>query len=140
VVLGARLDEAGLSGRVEVDSCGIGGWHAGERMDDRAAATLSAHDYDPTSHRARQLTAAWFADHDLLLAMDHDNDRQARALAPSSADADRVRMFRSFDPEASEADDQVPDPWYGSPEGFERVLATIERTTKAIVAALDEST
>lgn len=137
VVLTERLGEAGLADRVEVESCGIGGWHIGEPMDDRAAATLDAHGYDPSAHRARQLTAAWFDDYDLLLTMDHDNYRGALALAPSAETAERVRMYRAFDPDATD-DAEVPDPWYGGPEGFERVLATIERTTKELVTRLEE--
>lgn len=138
VVMTDRLDDAGLSERVTVDSCGIGDWHAGEPMDDRAAATLNAHGYDPTAHRARKLTAAWFDDHDLLLCMDHDNHRAALALA-RTADADRIRMYRAYDPDAPGADAEVPDPWYGGPEGFERVLATIERTTKELVVRLERT-
>lgn len=138
VVLTERLAEADLQDRVSVESCGIGDWHVGEPMDDRAAATLHAHDFDPSAHRARQLTAAWFDDYDLLLTMDRANYRDALALAPSPEAADRVRMYRAYDPDA-DSDDEVPDPWYGGPEGFERVLATIERTTERLVARLAES-
>lgn len=132
VVLTAALDDAGLSDRVVVDSSGTGGWHADEAMDDRAAATLGAHGYDPTRHRARQFDAEWFDEHDLILAMDHSNYRDVRSLAPSVDDAERVRMFRAYDPAASEHDNEVPDPWYGGGDGFERVLTMIERTTKAL--------
>lgn len=134
VVVTSALDDAGLDGEVEVDSCGTGGWHAGEPMDDRAAATLSAHGYDPTKHRAQQFTADWYANHDLLLTMDHDNYRDVVALAPTGEAAERVQMFRTYDPSGSDSDDEVPDPWYGGPAGFERVLTTIERTAKELVA------
>ncbi len=133
VVLTAALANAGLSDRVEVDSSGTGGWHTGDPMDDRAAATLEAHGYDPTRHRAQRFAASWYAEHDLILTMDRSNHRDVLASAPSPADAERVRMFRAYDPDASEGDDEVPDPWYGGPEGFERVLVTVERTAKAIV-------
>lgn len=139
VVLTERLDDAGLSDRVVVDSCGVGGWHAGDPMDDRAATTLRARDYDPSLHRARMLTPEWFDDHDLLLTMDHDNYRDARDLAPHREPADRVRMYRRFDPEGGDGDDEVPDPWYGGPDGFERVLATIERTSEALVGRLRQT-
>ena len=57
-------------------------------------------------------------------------------LADDVVDAGRVRMFRSFDPEATEGDEEVDDPWYGGPESFQRVLAVVERTSDAIVAAV----
>ena len=138
VVLTAALDDAGLSDRVVIDSSGTGGWHTGETMDDRAAATLEAHGYDASRHRAQQFDATWFDEHDLILTMDGANYRDVGALSPSSAETERIRMFRAYDPDASETDDEVPDPWYGGPAGFERVLDTIERTTKALVDKLDE--
>lgn len=137
VVLTAALEDAGLSDRVEVNSSGTGAWHIGDSMDDRAAATLDAHGYDSTRHRAQRFDATWYDEHDLILTMDHSNFQDVRATAPSPADAERVRMFRTYDPDASGDDDEVPDPWYGGPEGFERVLTTIERTTKALVADLE---
>ena len=57
VVLSQRVDDAGLAGRVTVTSCGTGDWHVGRPMDERAAATLRANDYDPSAHRAQQFVA-----------------------------------------------------------------------------------
>lgn len=128
VVLEERLAEAGLDDRVTVDSSGTGGWHVGERMDPRAAATLVDAGYDPSRHRARQYDDSWAATHDLVLAMDHDN------LADLGGRSDRVSMFRDFDPVDPGSD--VPDPWYGGSEGFTAVLAMVERTSVALVDRL----
>lgn len=136
VVLSERVDEAGLAGRVRVDSCGTGDWHTGQPMDRRAAATLTAHDYDPTRHRARLFEPPWLDDHDLVLAMDEQNLADVLASAPG-ADADRVRLFRDFDPIGTGG--EVPDPYYGGDAGFEEVLGMVERTSIALVAALQES-
>lgn len=136
VVVTAALDDAGSSDRVEVSSSGTGAWHTGEAMDDRAAATLGGHGYDPSRHRAQRFDATWFEEFDLILTMDHSNYSDVRALAPSTEEAERVRMFRAFDPEAEEHGDEVPDPWYGGAEGFERVLRTIERTAAALAGEL----
>ncbi len=73
VVLEQRLADAGLADRVEVASSGTGGWHVGNPMDSRAAATLSAAGYDPSRHRARQYDASWPAAYDLVLVMDEAN-------------------------------------------------------------------
>ncbi len=136
VVLEQRLADAGLGDDVVVTSSGTGGWHEGEAMDERAAAALRDAGYDPSRHRARTFTRDTYAETDLMLAMDASNLADMTDLAPTVADAGRVRMFRSFDPEATEGDDEVDDPWYGGPEGFQRVLAVVERTSDAIVAAV----
>jgi protein-tyrosine phosphatase len=107
-------------------------------MDERAAATLTEAGYDATRHTARTFTTDWFGEHDLLLAMDASNRADITDLAPTVEAQGQVRMFREFDPEASEGDDEVPDPWYGGPEGFAEVLAMVERTADEIVARLPE--
>ena len=137
VVLTERLAELGVDDRVVVDSCGLGGWHAGNPMDRRAASSLAAAGYDASQHRARQITTGWVdpahpsAGHDLLLAMDSTHLRE---LLDSGADPDRVRMFRDFDPIDPGAD--VPDPYYGGPDGFEEVLAMVERTSDRLIGLL----
>jgi protein-tyrosine phosphatase len=132
VVLSERLAAAGLAERVEVTSAGTGGWHVGHPMDERAAATLTAAGYDASRHRARQLTPDWLDDRDLLLAMDTANLADVRAAGPGAGD--RVRLFRDFDPVGPGG--EVPDPYYGGDAGFEEVLAMVERTVDALVAAL----
>lgn len=136
VVLRRQLEEAGLDDRVVVDSCGTGPWHVGEPMDSRAAAHLTAAGYDATAHRGQQLDESWL-DRDLLLAMDADN------LAGITGDAgatERVRLFRSFDPEVAPGTPapDVPDPYYGGDDGFAAVLEIVERTCEALVAGLEE--
>jgi len=131
VVLNARIEDAGLSGRVTVHSSGTGDWHLGGPMDRRAAATLTAEGYDPTNHRSRQFTDAHAGDYDLVLAMDRQNLADLRALG---VDPDRLRLFRDFDP--MPGDGEVPDPFYGGDDGFAEVLAMIERTAIALVEQL----
>jgi protein-tyrosine phosphatase len=130
VVLEERLAAAGLDDVVTVDSSGTGDWHVGEPMDPRAAATLSGAGYDPSRHRARQYDASWADTHDLVLVMDADN------LADVGGRSDRVAMFRDLDPLDPGAD--VPDPWYGGPDGFTAVLEMVERTSTALVATLPD--
>lgn len=138
VVLDDRLRRAGLDDLVEVSSSGTGGWHEGEPMDPRAAAVLTDAGYDATRHRARTFSTDWYAEHDLLLAMDRSNLADMTDQAPTVAQQSQVRMFRAFDPEAAEHDDEVPDPWYGGDAGFRHVLTMIERTTDALVARLPD--
>jgi protein-tyrosine phosphatase len=135
VILARKLDGLPTERRVRVESAGTGDWHIGEPMDRRAATTLSRAGYDPSAHRARQVDSELFQRNDLILVMDNSNLRDVRALARSDEDRDRIQLFRAFDPVATD-DLEVPDPWYGGPDGFEEVLAIVERTTDALAAAL----
>ena len=128
VVLESRLADAGLDDRVELASSGTGGWHVGNPMDRRAAATLTAAAYDPSRHRARQYDATWPEAYDVVLVMDEAN------LADVGGRTDRIGLFRDLDP--TDPGGEVPDPYYGGADGFEEVLAMVERTSDAIVAAL----
>ncbi|WP_309650007.1 low molecular weight protein-tyrosine-phosphatase [Nocardioides sp.] len=135
VVLSARIAEAGLDDRVSVESCGTGDWHVGGRMDHRAAATLTTAGYDASRHRAQQLDGSWADRFDVLLAMDESNLAGIRSATSAVGGAGkRMMLFRAFDP--VDPGGEVPDPYYGGDTGFEEVLAMVERTTDAIVAAL----
>jgi len=125
VVLEQQLADAGLD-QVEVSSSGTGDWHVGGPMDRRAAATLTAAGYDATRHRARQHDPAEGVD--LVLVMDDAN------LADVGGRGERTAKFRDFDPHEPGSD--VPDPYYGGDDGFEEVLAMVERTASAIVDTL----
>ena len=133
VVLSDRIAAAGLGDRVEVVSAGTGGWHVGGPMDRRAAALLTTHGYDASRHVAQQFGPEWFADTDLVLAMDAENYADIVAQGPDAT----VRMFRDFDPRADDHDRDVPDPYFGGDDGFAEVLAMVERTADALVAELD---
>ena len=90
---------------------------------------------------ARQVTAEDFAAFDLLLAMDAENHRNLRALAPHREAAAKVRMLREFDPSASAgagapASLDVPDPYYGGADGFDRVLELVEAACTGLLAEL----
>ncbi len=135
VVLEARVVAAGLAEQVEVSSAGTGGWHVGDPMDRRAAEHLTGAGYDATRHRARRFSAEWFEEHDLVLAMDAENHRTVEGLRPPGPVDTPVLMFRDFDP-AGPGD--VPDPYFGGDDGFETVLAMVERTADGLVAQLDE--
>ncbi len=120
---------------VVVDSCGTGGWHVGEPMDPRAADMLREHGYDADAHRAQQFLPSWFDDHDLILAMDRANLDEIERQSRSDEDLHMIRMYRSFDPDATSSLD-VPDPWYGGRADFESVLEIVERTSDGLIEAL----
>ncbi len=133
VVFRRLLEDAGLDDEIEVASAGTGAWHAGRQADRRALDTLRAKGYDGSAHRARQFERSWFDDYDLVVALDADNERDLRRLAPSPEAAAKVRLLRSYDGTAV-GDLDVPDPYYGGPEGFEHVLALVESACRALLA------
>ena len=140
VVLRDRVEQAGLGGRVAVDSAGTGDWHIGHGADDRAVATLLDAGY-AIDHVARQITHDWFDRIDLALAMDVSNYENLAALMQRADAATELRMFRAFDPAlagAPEPSDEltVPDPYYGGGEDFLAVLAMVERAADGLVAQL----
>lgn len=139
-VLRARLVDAGLADRVQVDSAGTGDWHLGHPADPRALATLDAHGY-PHDHVARQIAPHWMDGIDLLLAMDEANYADLARMLPSGGAGPELRMMRSFDPALAHlsephAELSVPDPYYGGPEGFDEVLRMIEQAADGIVDGL----
>ncbi|WP_405568421.1 low molecular weight phosphotyrosine protein phosphatase [Streptomyces phaeochromogenes] len=137
-VFRARVAEAGLEGLVEVDSAGTGGWHEGDGADPRTVSVLEAGGYEG-AHAARQFHADWFARLDLVIALDAGHLRALRRLAPTEADAEKVRLLRSYDPavaSVSGADLDVPDPYYGGLDGFEECLEMVEAASPGLLAAV----
>ncbi len=135
-----RIQRAGLERTVVVDSAGTGDWHLGHPADPRALATLAAHGY-ALDHRARQIDSSWFADIDLILAMDTANYQDLLAMQSAAGTSTEVRMLRAFDPQlAHEAEPstglEVPDPYYGGDKGFETALHMIESAADGLVAEL----
>jgi protein-tyrosine phosphatase len=132
-VMRKLVAEAGLEDRVDIDSAGTGGWHVGSGPDQRAAEASRRRGI-PLGGCARRVERADFERFDLILAMDRENLRDLRALAPDRAAARKVRLLREFDPASNGAPDlDVPDPYYGGPHGFERVLDLVEAACRGLL-------
>jgi protein-tyrosine phosphatase len=136
-VLVAMLRDRGITEqRVVVDSAGTGDWHVGEPADRRAVETLSRHGYDASAHRARQFVPEWFDDRDLVLAADASNAAVLRRMSGPGRRGS-LRLLRSYDPDAVATGDlDIPDPYYGEGDGFDRVLAMIEAACRGLVTSI----
>jgi protein-tyrosine phosphatase len=132
-ILRAELDRAGLDGKVVVDSAGTGDWHIGDPMDPDARAALARRGYDGSAHRARQFEPSWLAGHDLVLAMDTRNLTDLRQMA-RGGDQTRIRLFGEVGGLDEAGGRDIPDPWGGGPEEFDRVLDLL-RTAAPVIAA-----
>jgi len=130
-VFRAMAEAAGVA--VEVDSAGTGGWHVGEAPDRRATAAAAQRGVDLSRQRARQARAADFHEFDHILAMDHDNLADLQAIMPRDARAE-LRLFLDYAPDQPVR--AVPDPYYGGPQGFERVLDLIEAASAGLLERL----
>ncbi len=115
--------------RFTLDSAGTGSWHTGESPDPRMVEAGARRGYR-LAGSARQVRPQDFHDFDLILAMDRDNLRDLERQRPSEPTAD-LRLFRDFDPEEPGTD--VPDPYYGGEDGFDRVVRIVERTSRNLL-------
>jgi protein-tyrosine phosphatase len=123
----------GLEKQVFVDSAGTGAWHVGSPPDDRAQRSASLRGLDLSSQRARRITPEDCETFDYVLTMDEDNYRAVAALCRGSA---VVRPFLDFATDSPER--EVPDPYYGGPEGFEHVLDLVEEASKGLLEDIRE--
>lgn len=131
--LQARLAASPLAGRVQVDSAGTGGWHAGEPPDRRAIACARGHGVDIAGQRARQLHAVDFEAFDWILCADRANVRDVLRLAPA---ARRERVALLLEWAGIRAGGEVPDPYTGGPDDFQRVWRLVDSAAQAVVARL----
>ena len=131
--LRARLEAAGLGDRVEVDSAGLGDWHAGDAPDRRAIKCAAAHGVDISGLRGRQLVDADYTAFDVLLCADADVLYTVRAHAPpdATAQSDLLLAWSGLDEKA-----QVPDPYTQNAAAFEHAWTLVDGAAAAIVERL----
>jgi protein-tyrosine phosphatase len=125
----ARAKAAGLIDRLDIDSAGTHDYHVGEPPDPRAIAHAARRGIDIAQLRARKLRREDFTRFDYVLAMDRGHERLL--LRQAGAAKDRVRLYLDFAPQLAGQD--VPDPYYGKAEDFERVLDLVEPATEALI-------
>jgi protein-tyrosine phosphatase len=136
-----HVRQAGLTHRLAADSAGTGNWHVGELADPRSRAVARRYGLELT-HRARQLALHDFAKFHYVVAMDRSNLHNAQTLLlsangrgvfPQQASSQLVLM-RDYDPQATHPD--VPDPYTGTDQDFEKVYHMLHRSTQAFMQHL----
>jgi protein-tyrosine phosphatase len=116
---------------LQVESRGTHDYHVGEPPDDRAQDHAKRRGYDLSAQRAKHVSKRDFEEFDLVLAMDRGHLRMLQRLCPPQH-ARKVRLL------LAEAD--VPDPYYGGPEGFEQVLDLVEAACRGLLGEMRAST
>ncbi len=118
-IMNHLIRQRGLAGQVTCDSAGTASYHVGSAPDRRMAQAAKAYGVE-LQGQARQFEAADFDRFDYILAMDRQNYRDIVALDPTGRCRDRVRLMCDFC--RTHRDQEVPDPYYGGPEGFNYVV------------------
>ena len=125
------VEEEGLDGQIRIDSAGTGDWHLGETPDPRASAVARKNGVELDSI-ARTIEVGDLDRFDYVLAMDRENLHDIRALQQAHGGDASIHLFREFDPDA-EGDLEVPDPYFGAGDGFDRVYEMIHRTASTLL-------
>ena len=123
--------EAGLAENILIDSAGTHAYHIGEPPDQRAQETAARRGIDISGLRGRRATAADLDEFDYVLAMDQENLQNLLAISEEHH-RQRIRLFLEFAEELDEK--EVPDPYYGGPGGFDRVIDMIEEASAGLLA------
>lgn len=127
------LRREGLEDEVSVDSAGTGPWHIGEPPDARAQRSAGLRGLDLSGQRARRVRLDDCETFDYVLTMDEENFRAVSALCRGSA---VVRPFLDFATDSPER--EVPDPYYGGSDGFDRVLDLVEEASEGLLQDIRE--
>lgn len=126
--------QAGLADRIAADSAGTHDYHIGEPPDARAQRIAGKRGYDLSGLRGRQVSKMDFSEFDYVLAMDEHNLQLLKRLCPPEH-AHKLKLFLEFALGAELR--EVPDPYYGGVDGFERVLDMIEQAAQGLLRHLD---
>lgn len=132
------LENRGESASFHVDSAGIIGYHTGERADPRMRSAAARRGYNVDSV-ARQVCREDFEISDIIIAMDNSNVAALGAMADAGQKA-KIHKLTDFLPEEKRIryrTDEVPDPYYGGPKGFELVLDMLEDAMPGVLEFLD---
>ena len=121
--------------KVEIDSAGTADYHVGDPPDPRTQRAALRRGIDLRDLRARRVVPGDFSKFDLILAMDRQNLRDLASLRPAASTA-QLCLFMEYAPDSCL---EVPDPYYGDEDAFERVLDLTTLAARGLVAALREA-
>lgn len=119
--------------QVFVDSAGTGDWHVGNRPDSRSIAVAQKYGLDISSQHCRQFTTTDFDEFDLIYVMDKSNFRNVIAKARNATDSSIIKLLLS---ESDTSETEVPDPYYDSENGFDKVYHMIDQACDKIANKL----
>lgn len=116
--------------KFRVDSAGTGSWHIGHTPDERSIATAKKNGLDISNQRGRQFSSSDFDTFDYIFVMDSSNYETVISLAKSQKHKDKVRMI--LDELFPNENVDVPDPYFGLPNGFNMVYQMLDEVCDVI--------
>lgn len=119
---------------IEVDSSGTSDYHIGEAPDKRTQSNALNHGIDLSKLRGRQFKTKDFDEFDVIYVMDKSNLKNVLSLARTENDKQKVKLILS---EIDGKENEVPDPYYGGPEGFENVFQLLNSACNQIIQNLN---
>lgn len=123
-----KVEESGLQGKIQSDSCGTSDYHIGECADERSLACAKNRGI-LINHRGRQINRLDLKDFDYLIVMDQTNLTNVKNLMNKyKLDHQHLYLMRDFQENADHPD--VPDPYYGDAAGFETVFDILEESVE----------
>lgn len=128
-----RVEAAGLAHAIHIDSAGTHDYHIGDAPDPRTRRAAQQRGYDMSTLRGRQVERGDFSRFDYVLAMDSANLAILQRLRPQDS-VSHLGLFLEFAKRHRER--EVPDPYYGGSDGFERVLDMVEDAAEGLLAHL----
>ncbi|KAI9080148.1 hypothetical protein K1719_037826 [Acacia pycnantha] len=132
------VNKRALDSKFEIDSAGTINYHEGNEADPRMRAASKRRGIEITSI-SRPIQPSDFRDFDLILAMDKQNREnileafnrwKSRDTLPADAHK-KVKLMCSYCKKHDES--EVPDPYYGGPQGFEKVLDLLEDACESLL-------
>ncbi|BBP46275.1 phosphotyrosine protein phosphatase [Thiosulfatimonas sediminis] len=130
------VKDQGLAQQIEVDSAGTGAWHVGNPPDKRATQVAEARGIAMRDLRARQVDFGDFYQYDYVLAMDNSNYRNLYEMALPEH-REKIHMFLQFSEDFTET--EVPDPYYGGPDGFDYVFDMVQSASNGLLAQIKKT-
>lgn len=124
------IEQEGVAGEIEVDSAGTHAYHIGDPPDQRAANAAARRGIDISQQRARKVKPSDFERFDYVLAMDSDNFSLLDTICPPEH---QEKLSLLLDYARHMGVEEVPDPYYGSINGFEQVLDLVEAAAKGLL-------
>ena len=124
------VHDEGLTELVEIDSAGTHAYHVGKPPDRRAQSTATTRGIDLSDLRARQVDTGDFVYYDYLVAMDQENYISLSQKCPNEH-VEKIYMFMDFAPQMRTR--EVPDPYYGGAQGFERVFDLVDAASRGLL-------
>ena len=127
-----KVEANNLAQQIEIDSCGTAGYHVGEEPDHRSMKAAAQRGVSMSGLRARQVSHSDFDRFDYILAMDHSNLMELQRMMPTDSRC-KLGLFLAY---GGSSVQEVPDPYYGGVDGFDKVLDLVSDASDGLLAHL----